>query len=400
MALAIEFPQVVWSIEFGGDETVVRQVTMTGGGGAGGGGVTVHNDLTGRSDPDTHPISSITGLSAALAAAGNVDSVNGQTGTVSLDLDDLTDVDTTTDPPDADDVLAWDGVTWTPATLTALGAPGLSNATPADLGTAAPGVSTEASRADHVHDLPTAADVGAAASLHVHSAADITSGTVATARLGSGTANATTFLRGDQTWAAAGGLAIPTAKLSGATDRDWTIPGVIVTSITTWTPSTNRAAFQPIVVTTARNLDLIGVEVVTAAAAGKRGRVAIYTIDDYWQPDVRVWQSATFAIDPASVPSMVTTTGPGVLDAGPYMVIFTMDASPQLRALSVYPPMDSPIYFAAGGSAFRAMVSLTSRPTYVASGFPAVAATDSLYWDYTLVGSATFPAAIRFREAA
>lgn len=133
---------------------------------------------------------------------GAVDSVNGQTGTVSLDLDDLTDVDTTTDPPDADDVLAWDGVTWTPATLTALGAPGLSNATPADLGTAAPGVSTEASRADHVHDLPTAADVGAAASLHVHSGADITSGTVATARLGSGTADATTFLRGDQTWAA------------------------------------------------------------------------------------------------------------------------------------------------------------------------------------------------------
>lgn len=172
---------------------------------SGGGGVTVHNDLTGRSDADAHPISSITGLSAALAAAGNVDSVNGQTGTVSLDLDDLTDVDTTTDPPDADDVLAWDGVTWTPATLTALGAPGLSNATPADLGTAAPGVSTEASRADHVHDLPTAADVGAAASLHVHSGADITSGTVATARLGSGTADATTFLRGDQTWAAPAG---------------------------------------------------------------------------------------------------------------------------------------------------------------------------------------------------
>ena len=81
----------------------------------------------------------------------------------------------------------------------------LSNATPADLGTAAPGVSTEASRADHVHDMPSAADVGAAASLHVHSGADITSGTVSTARLGTGAANATTFLRGDQTWAAAGG---------------------------------------------------------------------------------------------------------------------------------------------------------------------------------------------------
>jgi hypothetical protein len=32
-------------------------------------------------------------------------------------------------------------------------------------------------------------------------ASQITSGTVATARLGSGTANSTTFLRGDQTWA-------------------------------------------------------------------------------------------------------------------------------------------------------------------------------------------------------
>lgn len=37
---------------------------------------------------------------------------------------------------------------------------------------------------------------------HTHDAADITSGTVATARLGSGTANSATFLRGDQTYSA------------------------------------------------------------------------------------------------------------------------------------------------------------------------------------------------------
>lgn len=60
--------------------------------------------------------------------------------------------------------------------------------------------------------------LGVPATAHVHSAADITSGTIATARLGSGTPDATTFLRGDQTYAAPASAAHASSHLPGGSD--------------------------------------------------------------------------------------------------------------------------------------------------------------------------------------
>jgi hypothetical protein len=50
-------------------------------------------------------------------------------------------------------------------------------------------------------------------------ASSITAGTVATARLGSGTADATTFLRGDQSYASAGGDNTPSFRAQNSADQ-------------------------------------------------------------------------------------------------------------------------------------------------------------------------------------
>jgi hypothetical protein len=62
-------------------------------------------------------------------------------------LSDLDDVSATV--PTAGQVLAWGGAEWAPATPAAV--PAASSSTPAGLGTAAVGVSTDYARADHVH---------------------------------------------------------------------------------------------------------------------------------------------------------------------------------------------------------------------------------------------------------
>ena len=123
---------------------------------------------------------------------GAVDSVNGQTGVVVLGAADVSADPAGTAAGLVDDL---SGVTAPATARSNLGLGNVDNTSDANKP-----VSTA---------QQTALD-GKAAASHSHSGADITSGTVSTARLGTGAANATTFLRGDQTWAAPAGGGVET----------------------------------------------------------------------------------------------------------------------------------------------------------------------------------------------
>jgi hypothetical protein len=91
--------------------------------------------------PHTHATTDVTNFATAAAAAAPVQSVNGSTGAVTVAV------------------------------------PAASSTTPAALGTAAVGTGTTFARADHVHALPTASAIGAAATSHTQAASTISDST-------------------------------------------------------------------------------------------------------------------------------------------------------------------------------------------------------------------------------
>ena len=90
----------------------------------------------------------------------------------------------------------------------------VSSATPQPLGTAAAGSSGDASRADHVHLMPSAADVGAAATGHSHPYVQVLNGLTGTIAISGGEGVTVSTASSSITIAAAGSYSLPTASSS------------------------------------------------------------------------------------------------------------------------------------------------------------------------------------------
>jgi len=105
---------------------------------------------------------------------------------------------------------------------------------------------------------------------HTHAAGDITSGTVATARLASsGTASASTFLRGDQSWSAA-----PVTSVDGSTGAVTVTKAEVYEFTTTSKPSTatgSGGSYAWTLPTGARRISIFCVGAGAGGGSGRRG---------------------------------------------------------------------------------------------------------------------------------
>ena len=149
---------------------------------------------------------------------------------------------------------------------------------------------------------------------HTHAVTDLTA---------TGTRDATTFLRGDNTWAVpagGGGSSIPDpgypVRQGGAHDQfyapGWGIPDSWGTAVVPW----QHVEWTPFYLTHARTLDALSF-ITTTANAGQVTPLALYTATVNWQPSELLYASAEIDVSTAA---QYTLSGLALsLPAGRYM---------------------------------------------------------------------------------
>lgn len=192
----------------------------------------------------------------------------------------------------------------------------------------------------------------------------------------------------------------PTPRLSGATERGWVVPGVVMQSSGATILTINRPVFQMMRLLAPMVFDRIGIEVTQLAAEGGTSRIAIYAADEYWQPTGNpLVDTGNLVTDTGSVPVQVEAVINLTLQPGNYVGILVSGGitSPtaQLRFVSGIPPV-APIM--SGASPFRQFNTLASHPAITSAGFPSPAV--SLVWDRDLLGTAPQNYYFKLREVA
>lgn len=182
-----------------------------------------------------------------------VSSINGETGDVLLAATDIG-----AQPLDSD-LTAFAGLNPTDNDVAQRKAGAWTNRSPTQLKTdlVLDQVNNTSDANKPVSTATTTALAGKADTTHIHSAADLTSGTVATARLGSGTASSTTFLRGDQTYA------VPAASYTSENARDDIAAALVAGTNVTITPNDGADTITIAATGSAEGATFIGTKTIT-----------------------------------------------------------------------------------------------------------------------------------------
>jgi hypothetical protein len=161
------------------------------------------------------------------------------------------------------------------------------------------------------------------------SASDLSTGTVATARLASGSASSSTYLRGDQTWATVS-TGVSAGPSTWSSVQGFMLPGVYWTSLANAVALTaNRIWYVPFMIRSGSlAVDRIHAEVTTNVASSNI-RLGVYAADINWQPTGAALIDGTASS--ATTGSKAITVS-ATLNAGRFLACIVSDAAVSVRA--------------------------------------------------------------------